>query len=175
MWASQRGEVARQGDAHAGASWGTRAAAPAPSESSGGTPRSTWRPRGRAGQFESFESAHARPEPRDASPSANGDQAPVRQPQGTDGETSWQWQPFTTSAATAKASSFEANICQLKRHDVEAAKSMNLHIDTAQLFEVQDAEDGLTAVMVAWLSGIAHIKKTNNTSCHLERLCPILT
>lgn len=101
---SQRGEVARQGDAHAGASWGTRAAAPAPSESSGGTPRSTWRPRGRAGQFESFESAHARPEPRDASPSANGDQAPVRQPQGTDGEVSGELRsPVYADACSPRA------------------------------------------------------------------------
>lgn len=61
-------------------------------------------------------------------------------------------------------------------YDVEAAKSMNIHVDTVWLFEVQDAEDGLTVVMAAYrLFGFAHGQKTYNTSCLLQRLCLILT
>ncbi|KAM7311937.1 hypothetical protein ISCGN_008844 [Ixodes scapularis] len=60
-------------------------------------------------------------------------------------------------------------------YDVEAAKSMNIHVDTVWLFEVQDAEDGFTVVMAAyWLFGFTHGKKTYNTSCLLEKLCLIL-
>ncbi|KAM7298904.1 hypothetical protein ISCGN_019471 [Ixodes scapularis] len=60
-------------------------------------------------------------------------------------------------------------------YNVKAAKSMNIHVDTVWLFEVQDAEDGFTVVMAAyWLFGFTHGQKTYNTSCLLERLCLIL-
>ncbi|KAG0430999.1 hypothetical protein HPB47_022183 [Ixodes persulcatus] len=61
-------------------------------------------------------------------------------------------------------------------HDVETAKSMSLYVDSVRLFEVEDAEAGLTAVMAAyWLFGIAYNQKTFNTSCLLEKLCFNLT
>ncbi|KAG0429091.1 hypothetical protein HPB47_023979 [Ixodes persulcatus] len=43
-----------------------------------------------------------------------------------------------------------ANCKLMKSYDVEAAKSMNIHVDTVWLFEVQDAEDGLIVVMAPY-------------------------